>query len=53
MVLSKNAADNLDAEKDKQECYRMNFKQDTNSLPKLSNEKWLSLEMHAETIRVI
>ena len=26
---------------------------DTNSLPKLSKEKWLSLDMHAETISVI
>ena len=26
---------------------------DTNSLPKLSKEKWLSLDMHAETINVI
>ena len=32
---------------------RMNFKLDANSLPKLSKEKWLSLDMHAETISVI
>ena len=31
----------------------MNFKQDANSLPKLLIEKWLSLDMHAETISVI
>ena len=31
----------------------MNFKQDTTSVPKLSKEKWLSLDMHAETISVI
>ena len=30
----------------------MNFKLDANSLPKLSKEKWLSLDMHAETISV-
>ena len=49
MVLPKNAADKLDGEKDK----RMNSKVDANSLPKLSKEKWLSLDMHAETISVI
>ena len=38
MVLRKNAADKLDGEKDKQRAYWMNFKQDANSLPKLSNE---------------
>ena len=31
----------------------MNFKQDTNSWPKLSKEKWHSLDKHAETIGVI
>ena len=34
-------------------AYWMNFKLDANSLPKLSKEKWLSLDMHAETISVI
>ena len=29
----------------------MNFKLDANSLAKLSKEKWLSLDMHAETIQ--
>ena len=33
--------------------YWMNFKQDANSLPNLSKDKWLSLDMHAETIGVI
>ena len=51
MVLPKNAADKLDGEKDKQ--YWMNFKEDANSLPNLSKEKWLSLDMHAATIGVI
>ena len=51
MVLSKIAADKLDGEKDKR-AFWMNFKLDANSLPKLSKEKWLSLDMHAETIRV-
>ena len=31
----------------------MNFKQDANSMSKLSKEKWLSLDVHAETIGVI
>ena len=31
----------------------MNFKLDANSLPKLSKEKWLSSDMHAETLGVI
>ena len=52
VVLPKNAADKLDGEKDKR-AYCMNFKQDANSLPKLSKEKWLSFDMHAETIGVI
>ena len=37
----------------KTRAYWMNFKRDANSLPKLSKEKWLSLDMHAETISVI
>ena len=48
-MLPKNAADKLDGEKDKR-AYWMNFKLDANSLPKLSKEKWLFLDMHAETI---
>ena len=51
MVLLKNVADKFDGEKDKQ--YWINFKQEANSLPKISKEKWLSLDMHAETIGVI
>ena len=31
----------------------MNLKLDANSLPKLSKEKWLSLHIQAEAIRVI
>ena len=34
-------------------AYWMNFKLDAKSLPKLSKEKWLSLDIHAETISVI
>ena len=34
-------------------AYQMNSKLDANSLPKLSKEKRLSLDMHAETISVI
>ena len=51
MVLPKNAADKLDGEKDTR-AYWMNFKLAENSLPKLSKEKWLCLDMHAETISV-
>ena len=48
MVLSKNAVDKLDGEKDKQEHnYWINFKLDVNALPKLSKEKLVSLDMHA------
>ena len=34
-------------------AYWMNFKLDTNPLAKLSVEKWLSLDIHAETISII
>ena len=50
MVLPKIAADELDGQT---RAYWMNFKLDANYLPKLSKEKWLSLDMHAETISVI
>ena len=30
----------------------MNFKLNANSLPRVSKEKWLSLDMHAKTIGV-
>ena len=39
-------------EKRQTRAYWMNFKLDANSLPKLSKEKLLSLDMHAETISV-
>ena len=39
--------------KEQTKAYWMNFKLDANSLPKLSKEKWFSLDMHAETISVI
>ena len=34
-------------------AYWMTIKLDSNSLPRLSKEKWLSLDMHAETTSAI
>ena len=53
VVLPNNAAYNVEWRKGQTTSYWVNFKQDGNSLPKLSKGRWLSLDIHAETICVI